>query len=173
MINDDIDAIIQRGEQRTVELSNRYEGLSFEDLSNFKSEASVQQWEGEDFRAVCIRDVLKVARCRLTFPQRKQHNFNLLSMPKRERKTNYSVDGYFKDAMRIGPSKQEKAPKLPRAPKQVQMWVAFVWPFDSLSIDALTRNDFQFFPPKLAELQERELAAFKVDLKGTQSLSRY
>jgi len=53
MINDDIDAIIQRGEQRTAELSNRYEGLSFEDLSNFKSEASVQQWEGEDFRAVC------------------------------------------------------------------------------------------------------------------------
>jgi len=52
MINDDIDAIIQRGEQRTAELSNRYEGLSFEDLSNFKSEASVQQWEGEDFRAV-------------------------------------------------------------------------------------------------------------------------
>lgn len=52
MVNDDIDAIIQRGEQRTAELSNRYEGLSFEDLSNFKSEASVQQWEGEDFRAV-------------------------------------------------------------------------------------------------------------------------
>jgi len=52
MINEDIDAIIQRGEQRTAELSNRYEGLSFEDLSNFKSEASVQQWEGEDFRAV-------------------------------------------------------------------------------------------------------------------------
>jgi hypothetical protein len=53
MINEDIDEIIQRGEQRTAELSNRYEGLSFEDLSNFKSEASVQQWEGEDFRAVC------------------------------------------------------------------------------------------------------------------------
>jgi hypothetical protein len=53
MINDDIDEIIHRGEQRTAELSNRYEGLSFEDLSNFKSEASVQQWEGEDFRAVC------------------------------------------------------------------------------------------------------------------------
>lgn len=53
MINDDIDAIIHRGEKRTAELSNRYEGLSFEDLSNFKSEASVQQWEGEDFRAVC------------------------------------------------------------------------------------------------------------------------
>lgn len=51
MINDDIDAIIQRGEVRTNELNSKYEGLTFEDLSNFKSEASVQQWEGEDFRS--------------------------------------------------------------------------------------------------------------------------
>jgi SWI/SNF-related matrix-associated actin-dependent regulator of chromatin subfamily A member 5 len=50
MINDDIEAIIQRGEERTVELNSKYEGLNFEDLSNFKSEASVQQWEGEDYR---------------------------------------------------------------------------------------------------------------------------
>jgi hypothetical protein len=50
LVNDDIDAIIQRGEERTVELNNKYEGLNLEDLSNFKSEASVQQWEGEDFR---------------------------------------------------------------------------------------------------------------------------
>ena len=56
MINDDIDAIIHRGEERTQQLNSKYEGLSFEDLSNFKSEASVQQWEGEDFRSgVCIR----------------------------------------------------------------------------------------------------------------------
>ena len=51
MINDDIDAIIQRGEERTQELNSKYEGLSFDALSTFKSEASVQQWEGEDFRA--------------------------------------------------------------------------------------------------------------------------
>ena len=51
MVNDDIDAIIQRGEARTNELNSKYEGLTFEDLSNFKSEASVQQWEGEDFRS--------------------------------------------------------------------------------------------------------------------------
>ena len=51
MINDDIEEIIQRGEARTQELNSKYEGLSFEDLSNFKSEASVQQWEGEDFRS--------------------------------------------------------------------------------------------------------------------------
>ncbi|KAI0721210.1 P-loop containing nucleoside triphosphate hydrolase protein [Fomitopsis betulina] len=127
MINDDIDAIIQRGEVRTNELNSKYEGLTFEDLSNFKSEASVQQWEGEDFRS----------------GPRKSLQLNPLALSKRERKLNYSVDGYFKDAMRAGPSKTEKAAKIPRAPKQIQL------------------QDFQFFPPRLAELQEQELAAHK------------
>ncbi|KAG6888387.1 hypothetical protein C0995_008708 [Termitomyces sp. Mi166 len=126
MINDDIEQIIQRGEERTTELNAKYEGLNFEDLSNFKSEASVQQWEGEDFR-----------------PGKKALNFNLLSLSKRERKSNYSVDNYFKDTLRAGPSKPEKAPKVPRAPKQISI------------------QDFQFFPPELAVLQERELAVHK------------
>lgn len=51
MIDDDIDAIIQRGEERTVELNRKYEGLKLDDLNNFNSDATVQQWEGEDFRA--------------------------------------------------------------------------------------------------------------------------
>jgi SWI/SNF-related matrix-associated actin-dependent regulator of chromatin subfamily A member 5 len=42
-------------------------------------------------------------------------NFNLLSLSKRERKTNYSVDGYFKDTLRAGQAKTDKAPKVPRA----------------------------------------------------------
>ncbi|KDQ53568.1 hypothetical protein JAAARDRAFT_72523 [Jaapia argillacea MUCL 33604] len=126
LIDDDIEKIIQRGEQRTIELNSKYEKLDLEDLSNFKSDASVQQWEGEDFRGT-----------------RKPLNFNLLSLSKRERKTNYSVDSYFKETMRAGPSKTEKAPKMPRAPKQISI------------------QDFQFFPPRLAELQAQELAAHK------------
>jgi SWI/SNF-related matrix-associated actin-dependent regulator of chromatin subfamily A member 5 len=63
MINDDIDAIIQRGEERTQQLNSKYEGLSFDDLSNFKSEASVQQWEGEDFRTgVSVIDASPLSR---------------------------------------------------------------------------------------------------------------
>jgi len=127
MINDHIDAIIQRGEERTVELNSKYEGLNLDDLNNFKSDATVQQWEGEDFRT----------------GTKKALNFNLLSLSKRERKTNYSVDSYFKDTLRAGPSKTDKAPKVPRAPKQVAI------------------QDFQFFDPALAQLQERELAVHK------------
>ncbi|KAI0348202.1 SNF2 family DNA-dependent ATPase [Trametopsis cervina] len=126
LINDDIDAIIQRGEERTQLLSTKYEGLSLDDLSNFKSEASVQQWEGEDFRT-----------------GRKSLQFSALSLSKRERKLNYSVDAYFKENMRAGPSKTEKPPKVPRAPKQLQL------------------QDFQFFPPRLADLQDQELAYHK------------
>ncbi|KXN86814.1 ISWI chromatin-remodeling complex ATPase ISW2 [Leucoagaricus sp. SymC.cos] len=136
LVNEDIEAIIQRGEERTAELSSRYEGLNLEDLSNFKSDASVQQWEGEDFRT-----------------GRKQLNLNLLSLSKRERKSNYSVDSYFKDTLRAGTSKVEKAPKMPRAPKQISI------------------QDFQFFPPELAVLQERELAVYK-RLNGIQAVAR-
>ena len=49
LINEDIDTIIQCGEERTIKLNSKYEGLNLEELSNFKLEASVQQWEGEDF----------------------------------------------------------------------------------------------------------------------------
>jgi SWI/SNF-related matrix-associated actin-dependent regulator of chromatin subfamily A member 5 len=52
-------------------------------------------------------------------------NLNMLSLSKRERKANYSVDNYFKDTLRAGPSKTEKVPKLPRAPKQIAMRVEF------------------------------------------------
>ncbi|KAF8551112.1 hypothetical protein OG21DRAFT_1445699 [Imleria badia] len=126
LINGDIEAVIQRGEERTAELNSKYEGLNLEDLSNFKTDSSLQQWEGEDFRG-----------------GRKSLNLNMLSLSKRERKLNYSVDCYFKDTLRSGPSKTEKAPKMPRAPKQIQI------------------QDFQFFDPALAQLQERELAVFK------------
>jgi hypothetical protein len=47
----------------------------------------------------------------------------MLALAKRERKTNYSVDGYFKETMRAGPSKPDKPAKMPKAPKQVNVYV--------------------------------------------------
>jgi hypothetical protein len=47
----DIDTIIAQGEQKTAQLNSKYEGLNFDDLSNFKSEAVAQTWEGEDFQS--------------------------------------------------------------------------------------------------------------------------
>ena len=43
-------------------------------------------------------------------------------LSKRERKMNYSVDAYYKETMRgAGPAKPDKAPRVPRAPKQLNL----------------------------------------------------
>ncbi|KAG1732529.1 hypothetical protein EDB19DRAFT_2003962 [Suillus lakei] len=45
LIDDNIDAIVQRCQEYAAELNSKYE-----DLNNFKPDVTVQQWEGEDFR---------------------------------------------------------------------------------------------------------------------------
>lgn len=52
-MDDDIDKIIQMGEERTAELNSKYETLNFDDLNNFKSD-SMLQWEGEGSKGVRI-----------------------------------------------------------------------------------------------------------------------
>jgi SWI/SNF-related matrix-associated actin-dependent regulator of chromatin subfamily A member 5 len=63
MLSHDIEAIIAHGEERTAELSAKYEGLNLDDLSTFKSDSSVQQWDGEDFRGVRFSPVWLEAAC--------------------------------------------------------------------------------------------------------------
>lgn len=60
--------------------------------------------------------------------------------PKRERKANYAVDDYFRDALRVS---EPRAPKAPRPPKQPVV------------------QDWQFFPMRLFELLDQEIYAFR------------
>uniref|UniRef100_UPI00358E6164 SWI/SNF-related matrix-associated actin-dependent regulator of chromatin subfamily A member 5-like n=1 Tax=Myxine glutinosa TaxID=7769 RepID=UPI00358E6164 len=60
--------------------------------------------------------------------------------PKRERKANYAVDAYFRDALRVT---EPKAPKAPRPPRQPNI------------------QDFQFFPPRLLEILEKEILHYR------------
>lgn len=65
---------------------------------------------------------------------------NWIEPPKRERKANYAVDAYFREALRVS---EPKAPKAPRPPKQPNV------------------QDFQFFPPRLFELLEKEILFYR------------
>lgn len=122
-VDDDIDNIIKLGEERTAELNSKYEGLNFDDLNNFKSD-SMLQWEGEDAaKNVCIFTVFFYMITYRSPIKRQNLSLDLLSLSKRERKLNYSVDAYYKETMRAGPSKPEKAPRVPRAPKQINLYV--------------------------------------------------
>ncbi|KAF2718742.1 putative SNF2 family helicase/ATPase [Polychaeton citri CBS 116435] len=63
---------------------------------------------------------------------------------KRERKEqSYSMDKYYRQALMTGGPKPEPKPKIPRAPKQVAM------------------HEYQFFNPRLSDLQEKETAWYR------------
>ena len=66
---------------------------------------------------------------------------------KRERKEqSYSMDKYYRQALQTGGRTADTKPKAPRAPKQIHI------------------HDYQFFPPELQDLQDRETAYFRKEI---------
>ncbi|CAG7853641.1 SWI/SNF-related matrix-associated actin-dependent regulator of chromatin subfamily A member 5; AltName: Full=Sucrose nonfermenting protein 2 homolog; Short=mSnf2h [Serendipita indica DSM 11827] len=101
MIDDDIDDIITRGETRTAELSAKYQGLNLEDLNNFKSEMTVQKWEGEDFGG-----------------KKKKIGLNWIEPAKRERKGG----GVALQSYQAGKIATQNAAKQIKIPRELQIW---------------------------------------------------
>lgn len=129
--DEDIDTILERGEAKTEEIKKQMDCLGESSLRTFTMDneqgqgtQSVYQFEGEDYR--------------------EKHKLNTLGSwiepPKRERKANYAVDAYFREALRVS---EPKAPKAPRPPKQPIV------------------QDFQFFPPRLFELLDQEIYYYR------------
>ncbi|KAF2196634.1 hypothetical protein GQ43DRAFT_404684 [Delitschia confertaspora ATCC 74209] len=126
LTDDDIDAILKRGEERTAELNSKYEKLGLDDLQKFTSD-SAYEWNGETFQ-----------------PRKKDIGISWINPSKRERKeVGYSMDKYYRQALMTGGRTESKTPRIPRAPKQV------------------TIHDYQFFPPRLGELYEKETAWYR------------
>lgn len=126
---DDLDAILRHGEQKTAELSARYEKLGLDDLQKFTSD-SAYEWNGEDFTN-----------------RKKAAGISWINPAKRERKERfYSIDDYYRQALSTGGPSKESKPKAPRAPKQILV------------------HDWQFFPPVLRDLQDRETAYYRKEM---------
>jgi len=124
--DEDIDAILSRGERKTEEMKEKLEQLGESSLRNFtldNNESSVYKFEGEDYRE-----------------KQKLAGLAWIEPPKRERKANYAVDQYFREALRVS---EPRAPKAPRPPKQPSV------------------QDFQFFPPRLFELLDKEIYFYR------------
>jgi SWI/SNF-related matrix-associated actin-dependent regulator of chromatin subfamily A member 5 len=126
LTDDDIDAVLKRGEERTAELNAKYEKLGLDDLQKFTSD-SAYEWNGETFQ-----------------PRKKEIGINWINPAKRERKEiGYSMDKYYRQALMTGNRQEPKKERVPRAPKQVVI------------------HDYQFFPPELQELQDKETAWYR------------
>lgn len=105
LTDDDIDAILKHGEERTAALNARYEKLGIDELQNFTSD-NAYEWNGEDY----------------TKNARKEIGINWINPSKRERKEqSYSMDKYYRQALSTGGRTADIKPKAPRAPKQVQI----------------------------------------------------
>jgi SWI/SNF-related matrix-associated actin-dependent regulator of chromatin subfamily A member 5 len=126
----DIDALLERSGKKTEEETDKLNTLGESNLRSFtldtKPEDSVYNFEGEDFRE----------------KQREDIGMNWIAPPKRERKANYAVDAYFREALRTG-ANEPKAHKAPRPPKQPIV------------------QDFQFFPARLFELLDNEIYFYR------------
>ncbi len=124
--DEDIESILERGEKKTEQMKEKLEAMGESGLRNFTldtGESSVYQFEGEDYRE-----------------KQKLSQLAWIEPPKRERKANYAVDAYFREALRVS---EPRAPKAPRPPKQPNV------------------QDFQFFPPRLFELLDKEIYYFR------------
>ena len=125
--HEDIDSILERSEEKTAALNEKYQQMGEGALRNFSLDmqptSSVYEFEGEDWRT-----------------KRKNVLEHWIEPPKRERRANYAVDAYFRDALRVA---EPRAPKAPRPPKQPNV------------------QDFQFYPPMLFQLLEQEIYAYR------------
>lgn len=105
MTDDDINAILQRGELRTKELNARYAKLGLDDLQKFTSD-SAYEWNGENFAAVKKTSI----------------GANWINPAKRERKEqSYGIDNYYRQVLTQNSKAADTKPKVPRAPKQVSV----------------------------------------------------
>jgi len=98
----DLDKILEKSEQKTSKLSERYSQLGLDELQKFASD-SAYEWNGEDFKKKGSTD--------------KIGNLTWINPAKRERKENYSIDMYYKDVLHTG-GRTSNEKKLPRAPRQ-------------------------------------------------------
>lgn len=98
MLDGDIDAILAKGREKTATLNAKFNKLGLDDLQNFTSDASVYEWNGQNFA------------------KRENERLGLawIHPTKRERKEQtYSVDNYYKDVLKP-PNQQASKVKQPK-----------------------------------------------------------
>ncbi|CAL9736893.1 ISWI chromatin-remodeling complex ATPase Isw1p [Monosporozyma servazzii] len=94
----DLDGLLQRSENKTKSLNAKYETLGLDDLQRFNQD-SAYEWNGTDFKKKVQKDIVDPV---------------WMHPSKRERTTNYSVDGYYKDVLNTGRGSTPAHSRMPR-----------------------------------------------------------
>lgn len=102
MLDDDIDAILAKGREKTKSLNAKFNKLGLDDLQNFTSDASVYEWNGQNF-AKRENDGLGLTWIHPTKRERKEQT--------------YSVDNYYKDVLKNPAGNKGAPPSKVKQPK--------------------------------------------------------
>lgn len=94
----DLDALLAKSEDKTQSLNQKYSALGLDDLQKFNQD-SAYEWNGQDFKKKTQKDIISPL---------------WINPTKRERKENYSVDGYYKDVLQTGRASTPSHPRMPR-----------------------------------------------------------
>ncbi|CAF1310986.1 unnamed protein product [Rotaria sordida] len=137
----DIDLVLAQGEQKTKELREKYERLGENQLRKFTI-------DNENIGGLGVNNtdstedssIYKFEGEDYREKQSSTLGIKWIEPPKRECKANYAVDAYFRESLRMS---EPRVPKAPRRPRQPNV------------------QDFQYFPPHLFELLDREIYAYR------------
>ncbi|QLQ79545.1 hypothetical protein HG537_0C01920 [Torulaspora globosa] len=94
----DLDALLAKSQDKTQSLNQKYSALGLDDLQKFNQD-SAYEWNGQDFKKRTQKDIISPL---------------WINPTKRERKENYSVDGYYKDVLQTGRASTPSHPRMPR-----------------------------------------------------------
>jgi hypothetical protein len=122
--DEDIDAILTRGTELTKAENEKLQANAQNDLLNFslsdQDQGSFQTFEGKDYKG-----------------HRGAHGFEFIEPAKRERKSNYDINQYYRDALRVNEKKGQQKKEF--KPIQRSDWQFF----DTERLDVLERKDFE------------------------------
>ncbi|QPG73854.1 hypothetical protein FOA43_001169 [Brettanomyces nanus] len=140
MSDDEIERILQQSEKKTHELKSKFSSLGFDDLQNFTSGDSVYEWNGKNFEkkkpSTADSTGLGIGA------------FSWIGPAKRERKSNYSVDQYYREVLNThGGSKPHIENRDIRQPKHLNLY------------------DHQFYPTQLWMLHDMEMNHYRKVVK--------
>lgn len=158
---DDLLGMIQHGaanvfsDRSGADTAEESDGLSLDDIDAILAKGETRTAElNKKYEKLGIDDLQKFSSesayewngQKFTAPK-KDIGMTWINPAKRERKEQfYSIDKYYRQALSTGGRTADTKPKVPRAPKQISV------------------HDWQFFPPGLQELQEKETAYFHKEI---------
>mgnify|MGYP001211917046 CR=1 FL=1 len=136
-VDDDIEEILKKGQLKTQQLNQKYEKLGLDDLQNFNAFAdqSAYEWNGTNFQKKSTSDNLGEQWINPGTRERKR----------RHEVQSYSVDDYYREKL----NSSKNASSVNNTVDHIKQ--------------PKTRNmpDFQFFPPQLKFLDEKEILDWK------------